>query len=101
MKQVVYPGVVCKDEGSSYGIWFPDFPGCVSVGDTVDAAVKGGREALQLHIEGMVEDKEAFPPATDITDIERNESDFSAIVLIPVSLPGPGAARAELARRGR
>jgi len=37
---------------ASYGVSFPDFPGCVSVGDTVDEAVRLGREALAFHVEG-------------------------------------------------
>ena len=88
MKQVIYPGVVGKDEGTRYGIWFPDFPGCVSAGDTIEEAIKGGREALQLHVHGMLEDKEDIPPATDIAHIEHGESELSAIVLIPVNIPG-------------
>ena len=91
MKQVIYPGVVEKDDDSDYGIWFPDFPGCVSAGDTVEAAVKGGREALQLHIQGMIEDKEDIPSATQIEKVNHAHSRVAAVVLVPVSIPGKAA----------
>ena len=34
---------------SGYGVSFPDLPGCVSVGDTVDDAIRHGSEALAFH----------------------------------------------------
>ncbi|MCY4269857.1 MAG: type II toxin-antitoxin system HicB family antitoxin, partial [Gammaproteobacteria bacterium] len=37
-------------EGASYGVSFPDFPGCVAVGETLDAAVRQGCEALAFHV---------------------------------------------------
>ena len=41
-------------DGAGYGVSFPDFPGCVSVGNTVDDAVRHGSEALAFHVEGLV-----------------------------------------------
>jgi predicted RNase H-like HicB family nuclease len=54
-------GIIYKDEGTNYGIAFPDFPGCVSSGDSFEQVVEMGAEALQLHIDGMTEDKEPIP----------------------------------------
>ena len=34
------------DDDTGYAISFPNFPGCVSVGDSVDEAIRHGREAL-------------------------------------------------------
>lgn len=43
---------VChKDEGSAYGVHFPDVPGCFSAADNVDALVPSAREALSLYFE--------------------------------------------------
>ena len=39
-------GVIHKDEKSDYGISFPDFPGCVSAGATLDEV----RELSLIHI---------------------------------------------------
>ena len=49
-----YIALVRKDPESAYGVEFPDFPGCISAGDTLDEAARGAAEALQLHVEGML-----------------------------------------------
>jgi predicted RNase H-like HicB family nuclease len=46
---------------AGWDVIFPDFPGCVSQGDTMLDAVKNGKEALALHIEGMVEEGQTLP----------------------------------------
>ena len=44
-----------------FGISFPDLPGIVSFGDTVEDVVANGGEALALGIEGLVGDV-GMPP---------------------------------------
>ena len=78
-------------DGAGYGVSFPDFPGCVSVGDTVDDAVRHGSEALAFHAEGLADDGEAIPAPRSIDAIKadpqlaewRRGADF---VLIPLVL---------------
>ena len=41
-----YIALVHKDAGTSYGVSFPDVPGCVSAGDTFEDAVANAGEAL-------------------------------------------------------
>src|SRR5437016_10592544 len=36
-----------KDEGSGYLVEYPDIPGCMSDGETIEAAIANGREALR------------------------------------------------------
>jgi predicted RNase H-like HicB family nuclease len=38
--------LVEEEEGKAVGVWFPDLPGCFSVGDTLDEAMLNAREAL-------------------------------------------------------
>ena len=83
-----YVSFIHRDE-AGYGVSFPDFPGCVSVGDTVDDAVREGSEALAFHVEGLAEDGEAIPAPRTIDAIKadpeltdwRREAD---LVLIPL-----------------
>jgi predicted RNase H-like HicB family nuclease len=44
-----YIALVHKDEGTSYGVSFPDVPGCVSAGDTFEEALANAAEALAGH----------------------------------------------------
>jgi predicted RNase H-like HicB family nuclease len=39
----------------------PDVPGCASVGKTVEQVLANMKKALELHLEGMVEDGEPIP----------------------------------------
>ena len=55
-----YVSFIHRDE-AGYGVSFPDFPGCVSVGNTVDDAVRHGSEALAFHVEGLVDDGNPIP----------------------------------------
>jgi predicted RNase H-like HicB family nuclease len=40
---------------------FPDFPGCITAGKTLDEASRMAAEALALHIQGVIEDGDAVP----------------------------------------
>lgn len=69
-----YLAFINKDDDSPYGISFPDFPGCVSVGDTVDEAIARGTEALALHAEGLVDYGDALPEPRSIEAIDADPS---------------------------
>lgn len=64
-----YIGIVFKDEHSDYGIVFPDFPGCVSAGSTLDEVRGMGAEALIGHIALMKEKGETLPLPSSLDDI--------------------------------
>lgn len=80
-----YVGVIHKDEGSEYGISFPDFPGCVSAGATVEDLKSGAEEALAGHIRILTEEGEDIPAPSSVESI-MNDPDFAdgMPVLIPV-----------------
>ena len=60
-----YIAYLHKDRDSDFGVSFPDFPGCVTAGRTLEEAHRMAAEALTLHIAGMVDDGEAIPePST-------------------------------------
>lgn len=61
-----YIAFIHKEKKSGYGVSFPDFPGCTTVGDTLDAAHKLATEVLAFHIEGMQEDGESIPEPSSL-----------------------------------
>lgn len=72
------------DDGSAYTITFPDFPGCISCGRTVEEAISMATEALHLHLEGMVADGERIPHPTPIELVKRqSELTHAVAVIIP------------------
>ena len=53
----MYRFLVIIEKGSqSYGAYSPDLPGCVAVGDTQEEVEKNMREAIIMHLQGMIED---------------------------------------------
>jgi predicted RNase H-like HicB family nuclease len=55
--------VIIEKGEKNYGAYSPDLPGCVAVGDTLEEVEKNMREAIEMHIEGMIEDHEPIPTA--------------------------------------
>lgn len=55
-----YLGAVMGEDGS-YGIVFRDFPGCISAGDTLEEVLAMGAEALQGHVEAMLDAGDFIP----------------------------------------
>ena len=101
MKRAHYPAVVDKDPDSDYGVVFPDFPGCVSVRSTLDEAVQGAHEALAGHVALMVADGDPLPEPTPLEHVAaQRDASTVAITLVPVTLPGQGAAREHHDGRG-
>jgi predicted RNase H-like HicB family nuclease len=56
--------VVIEREGTSYGAYVPDLPGCVAVADTESEVRRLIREAIALHIQAMQEDGDPIPEPT-------------------------------------
>ena len=79
-----YIALVHKDLDSDYGVSFPDLPGCITVGSTLEEAHEMAREALALHLEGLGADGEAVPPPGSADQALAHEDAFDAIALIVV-----------------
>jgi predicted RNase H-like HicB family nuclease len=91
MAEQVY--ALIHEDGGVYGISFPDFPGCVSGGDSADEAIARGRETLAFHIAGMVEDGDPLPHLRNLTQLRddpafREVAQDAVVALVPVDLPG-------------
>src|SRR5262245_17809443 len=63
-------------EPGSYGISFPDVPGCISAGASLDETLANGAEALAFHLEGMAEDG-AKPPVPRTLDALKADPEFA------------------------
>ena len=79
-------GVVHKEAGSDYGVSFPDFPGCITAGTTIDEAKDMAQEALALHFEGMVEDGHDIPEPSRLEEIMKNPDYADGVAFLVVSV---------------
>lgn len=82
-----YIAVIEKEKGSDYGVIFPDFPGCISSGSTLEETKNMAQEALQFHIDGMLEDKEELPHPSTLDDIKKKHPNSEAFLVISSKIP--------------
>ena len=82
-----YIAIVHKEANTDFGISFPDFPGCVTAGQTVDEAKDLAQEALAFHIKGMIEDSEQLPAPSKLEDIMADLDYADAAAYLVVSVP--------------
>lgn len=75
--------------GGGFGVDFPDFPGCISTGSTIEKARVAAREALEMHICGMIEDSEALPSPSTLDVVMADPSNADAVAFL-MSLPELG-----------
>ncbi len=85
-----YIALIHKDADSDYGVSFPDLPGVISAGSTLDEARDMATEALALHIEGLVEDGEAIPEPSSLEDIMSNKENTDGVAVL-IAAPASGA----------
>lgn len=50
---IKYAVILEKAADGGYGVYVPDLPGCIGMGNTRDEALNDIAEAIRFHIEGM------------------------------------------------
>jgi predicted RNase H-like HicB family nuclease len=81
-----YIGIIHKDEGSDFGISFPDFPGCVSAGSDLSELASMGEEALRGHITLMADEGQAIPEPSSMDVVMQDPANRDGT---PVLVPAP------------
>jgi predicted RNase H-like HicB family nuclease len=77
-----YIALIRKDPDSDFGVEFPDFPGCVSAGATLDEARLMAQEALELHVAGMIADGEDLPGPSTLDAIMADHENHDAVAFL-------------------
>ena len=88
-----YIAIIHRDPDSDFGVSFPDFPGCITAGRTIDEAKTMASEALSLCIEEMLAAGEAVPAPSSFDEVMSNP-DFADGVAFRVSITHPDHAAA-------
>jgi predicted RNase H-like HicB family nuclease len=68
-----------RDEGSGYLIEFPDLPGCMSDGETIDEAITDGIDAMRGWIDAMRAEGHSIPAPT------RSAAEWAAGATVPLA----------------
>ena len=93
-----YIAVIHKDPKSDFGVSFPDFPGCITAGSSIDEAKDMAHDALSLHLKGMLEDGESIPAPSKLEDLmtDSDYADAVAILVVTVAETKPRSVRVNI-----
>ena len=86
-----FPALIDGKKGA-YGVTFPDLPGIVAMGKTIDEAMVNAEEALRDYVIEAEKDKEAIVPPSDLERVETQVG--QTLVSIPlIRLAGKSVRR--------
>lgn len=91
-----YIALIHKDADSDFGVSFPDFPGCITAGSTLDEARAMAEEALTFHVEGMLEDGEGIPEPSSLTDIMADTQNRDGVAVLVALKAEPKTVRVNI-----
>lgn len=82
MQNLTYLAVFEPSIDGSYSIYFPDLPGCISVGKNLEQAARMAAEAASLHIYSMECDHEELPTPS----INLSKEDTEGNIIMPITI---------------
>ena len=90
-----YPALV-EVGGKDYGVAFPDLPGCVAMGCTLDEALVNAQDALQDWMNSMEEHGNPIPPPSALEDVEVPKGCALMSILVVREAPDQPSVRLNL-----
>ncbi|KAF1690929.1 type II toxin-antitoxin system HicB family antitoxin [Pseudoxanthomonas taiwanensis] len=74
------------NDTTAFGVVVPDLPGCFSAGDTLEEAFENAKEAIDLHVETLLEDGGTIPVPRPLAEHQANP-DLAGFVFGFVDVP--------------
>jgi predicted RNase H-like HicB family nuclease len=60
--------IVIEKANGNYSAYSPDLPGCIATGATREEAEKNMHEAIEIHVQGLMEDNLPIPESTSFAE---------------------------------
>ena len=79
---VAYIAYLRKERDSDYGVEFPDLPGCVSAGRTLEEAKAMAAEALAGHVRTLQDLEQPVPPPATLDALAEDAHRGDALMLL-------------------
>ena len=77
-----YIALLRKEKKSDYGVDFPDFPGCITAGKNLEEARDMAQEALQGHMDCMIEYGDEIPEPSSLEKIMSDPDNKDAVAFL-------------------
>ena len=89
-----YPCVI-EEQGSVYGVIFPDLPGCYPSGESLKGALEDAREAATLWMESMQDLGHEIPSPSSMDSVQANPEYLNRIFrFVDIEVPQPSRDQA-------
>lgn len=82
MDRYIFPAVFEPGAKKGYTVTFPDLPGCITEGDSMEEALHMAKDALELHLYGMEKDGDIMPAPTSPEKLKIPEKSFVSLIEI-------------------
>jgi predicted RNase H-like HicB family nuclease len=60
--------IVIEKANGNYSAYSPDLPGCIATGETRDETERNMYEAIQMHVAGLIEDRQPVPESQAVSE---------------------------------
>lgn len=60
--------IIIEKANENYSAYSPDLPGCAATGATREEAERRMYEAIQMHVDGLIEDNQPIPESTSFAE---------------------------------
>ena len=60
--------IVIEKANGNYSAYSPDLPGCVATGETRDRVTSNMYEAIEMHVQGLLQDKLPVPESNSFAE---------------------------------
>lgn len=81
----IFPAIFEPSEEGGYCVTFPDLPGCITEGDDLKESMRMAKDALELYIYNLEDDKEEIPTPSKPEKIKVSNGSF--VVPIEAYMP--------------
>ena len=85
-------GIIIEQAEGNLSAYVPDVPGCVTTGRTVEEVRRNMREALTLHLRGLLSDHDPIPEGRDVIAVDQPDVMVTFVEVEPPALPEPSRA---------
>jgi predicted RNase H-like HicB family nuclease len=81
MDKHIFPALFEPNPNGGYSVSFPDLPGCISYGITLEETLRASREALELHLYGMEEEGLEIPSPSAPESVTLESGEFCTVIV--------------------
>jgi len=82
--EVLYPAIFYPNSDGSYTVTYPDLPGCITEGKSLENAMYMAQSALTQWVQYLSDKEQEIPQASTVKSIGVNGEEFVSLIRIDI-----------------